>query len=45
MGNLMVKSDRLDLHSEKNYLNPDFHEPFGIALVFSKRLFGSWNEK
>jgi len=45
MENLMVTSDRQDLHSEKSYLNPDFHENFGIALVFSKRFFDNWNGK
>jgi len=39
MGNLMVMFNLQDLHSEKSYLNPDFHEHFGIALVFLKRLF------
>jgi len=42
MENLLVMSDRLDFHSEKCYLNPDFHEHFGIALDFSKRLFDNW---
>jgi len=39
MKDLLVMSDRQDLHFEKNYLNPDFHEYLGIVLVFSKRLF------
>jgi len=43
MENLLVTSDRQDLHSEKNYLNPDFHEHFGIALVFTKSFFDNWN--
>jgi len=38
----MVMFNRQDLHSEKKYLNPDFHENFGIALVFLKSFFDNW---
>jgi len=45
MENLIETLDRQDLHPEEIYLNPDFHEHFGIALDFSKRFFDNWNGK
>jgi len=37
MENQMVTSDRQDLHSEENYLNPDFHEHFRDRVGFFEK--------